>query len=487
MRQNDVGLIQNAEEQPITLNISPAQKTQQIVPSFQVFQPSSSQNEAPKSARKTIEENKDANQPGTEENKENNVNTLAVFSSEENDEHRSSPNTTGKGKDVGSPPKIKKNEDNGINSAKNGTKRLFKRKWMLLFPWMDVYKNENKLRYEDVGYEEEDSITISCPICKTYNPVTKFGKEGSNQLKKAVFEKHAKSEAHQKGCQNKIEAQRLKNALLNFKTKAHLEVHSLMKIVAYLIENNRPNSDFSELIKLNQDLGAPHIKTNLYHNWYGFEEIVKSMKESIRINLFKLIQQSQYFSISIDESTDRVMDSHLIIYAHFIKQETFEYRARFLGLIPLKEKTGENIFNCIEEFINNHGLNMSRIIGFASDGASNMVGTEKGVSTRIKDLNPYLFQNHCICHRLHLTIKDTDSSIGDIMNLNDTLRKLYNFLAKSSKKLLELKEYEKIREEKQLKILRFFDIRWLSKFNCVNNLRQIYGSVLDLLAYHKNP
>jgi len=116
-----------------------------------------------------------------------------------------------------------------------------------------------------------------------------------------------------------------------------------------------------------------------------------------------------------------------------------------------------------------------------------MVGKKSGVAARIREINPWLVQSRCVCHRLQLVCKDSDGDCNEVQNLTQVLRKTYNFISKSSAKLVELKEYQKLRDERQLKVLKFCDIRWLCKFNCVNQIRQIYGSVLDLVYKHKNP
>lgn len=48
---------------------------------------------------------------------------------------------------------------------------------------------------------------------------------------------------------------------------------------------------------------------------------------------------------------------------------------------------------------NTRGLELSGLMGFASDGASVMVGEENGVAARLKRLVPELYSAHCIAHR----------------------------------------------------------------------------------------
>jgi hypothetical protein len=50
---------------------------------------------------------------------------------------------------------------------------------------------------------------------------------------------------------------------------------------------------------------------------------------------------------------------------------------------------------------------MSKLVGFGSDGASAMIGSKSGVSTRLKAFSPSLISFHCAAHRLQLAIGDS--------------------------------------------------------------------------------
>jgi hypothetical protein len=75
------------------------------------------------------------------------------------------------------------------------------------------------------------------------------------------------------------------------------------------------------------------------------------------------------------------------------------------GLIPVPECTGEKIFNLIDEEIKRCGQSLANCIGFALDGASNMVGCYNSVWSRLKAVSPFRVQHKCICHSLALCIQ----------------------------------------------------------------------------------
>jgi hypothetical protein len=66
----------------------------------------------------------------------------------------------------------------------------------------------------------------------------------------------------------------------------------------------------------------------------------------------------------------------------FLSDKRKEILTGFIGLIPEQEATGAKIFNLIDEEIKRCGQSLANCIGFASDGASNMVGCNNAVWSR---------------------------------------------------------------------------------------------------------
>ena len=56
----------------------------------------------------------------------------------------------------------------------------------------------------------------------------------------------------------------------------------------------------------------------------------------------------------------------------------------------------------ILSYLSTNSIPLSRLVGFGSDGAADMIGKKSGVSTRLKHREPILVSIHCIAHRLAL-------------------------------------------------------------------------------------
>jgi len=88
-------------------------------------------------------------------------------------------------------------------------------------------------------------------------------------------------------------------------------------------------------------------------------------------------------------------------------------------------------------------VSMHKVFAFGSDGASAMVGRNNSVTSRLKQVNQYLVNCHCVGHRCALSISQAADVVPQIRTYRDSLCAVYSFYANSSirkKKLLDFQE-----------------------------------------------
>ena len=112
------------------------------------------------------------------------------------------------------------------------------------------------------------------------------------------------------------------------------------------------------------------------------------------------------YCLIIDESTDLSAHKHLCVLVRFFSDKLKQVSTFFLSLISVHEATAENLFNLIQEEIVACGQSLENCIGFASDGASTMVGCNYSVWTRIKAKSPMFLQVKCVCHSWALCVQN---------------------------------------------------------------------------------
>ena len=83
-----------------------------------------------------------------------------------------------------------------------------------------------------------------------------------------------------------------------------------------------------------------------------------------------------------------------------------------------------------------------QMIGFCSDGASNMTGKFIGLATLLKQVvGEHLQIFHCMAHRLQLAIHSTVKEINPVGHFQILLDSLYAFYSRSPKNQRELEQH----------------------------------------------
>jgi hypothetical protein len=141
----------------------------------------------------------------------------------------------------------------------------------------------------------------------------------------------------------------------------------------------------------------------------------------------------------------------------------------FLDLIHLAEgTTGEAIVTQLLSTLNQLGLSTevlkSHLLGFCTDGASNITGREKGALTLLaaKIDRQDILMFHCMNHRLELAVHDAVSATNTMLHLRSFMDCLYAYYSRSPKNVRAIEEASKVLGIECMKIGKIFDVRWLA-------------------------
>ncbi|XP_066980426.1 general transcription factor II-I repeat domain-containing protein 2-like [Macrobrachium rosenbergii] len=116
-------------------------------------------------------------------------------------------------------------------------------------------------------------------------------------------------------------------------------------------------------------------------------------------------------SVAVDESTDVTDVAQLAIFIRGV-DETLTITEEFLELVPMKDTTTANdIFSSLIRMLDKAGVDWSRAVSLATDGAPSMVGGKAGVATKFRekvqatDGGQDFWTFHCILHQEALCCK----------------------------------------------------------------------------------
>jgi len=104
---------------------------------------------------------------------------------------------------------------------------------------------------------------------------------------------------------------------------------------------------------------------------------------ALKTDLIDDFHNKKYAAI-LGESTYISTQKHLCMLVRFLSDKRKEIVTGFIGLILVQEATGQRIYIFIDEEIKGCGQSLANCIGFAMDGASDLVGCNNSVWIRLK-------------------------------------------------------------------------------------------------------
>ncbi|GES78079.1 zinc finger protein 862-like [Rhizophagus clarus] len=331
-------------------------------------------------------------------------------------------------------PNVNKNQaQKNLNFKKKKTRLILKKKktegfqkeWLKIYKWL-VYDKSKNLMF--------------CSLCQSHRKLNKFEKKGSKNFKTSALSEHASTKDHTDATNLEIARAELIKVSNNSVDKAQNHISALMKIIFWMAENNISLNKLFEIVKLCKILECPQLisvsNTITYENNVSGYEMLSVISNSIEKTIWKELNKAIAFGIMVDKSIDISCEPHLVIYVKYCLHR--KIKIYFLKLLQLKSLT-------------------NKLMSFASDRASVMLGKSIGVASRIKERNECLFITHCIAYRLALVCNTAEKKVDFCKHIEYIIKSTYSFFFNSSKRIDTLHKYQKILEHPILKIKQIFE------------------------------
>ena len=214
-----------------------------------------------------------------------------------------------------------------------------------------------------------------------------------------------------------------------------------------------------------------------YGNGHSANEVLQCLAEAMRNALVCSVNKEMCYSLLVDESSDVLIHKQLIMYIVFPTPNG--PCNQYLLINELADGTAITIHQSIVRELRALGLNINHMIGFASDGASVMVGKTNGVAAKLKASLPHLISIHCIAHRLSLASLSAADRVPAICTYYSyTLKDIYNYLAHSSNRRAELEFWQGVYEDCMVTMKNPSPTWWLSMHNSVTSIAKSYSSLV---------
>ena len=129
--------------------------------------------------------------------------------------------------------------------------------------------------------------------------------------------------------------------------------------------------------------------------------------------------QGKKFVLIVDESTDVSTAKQLCVILRYYSEVEKKILTAFVDLVPVIHTCADDLFNAIRDCLSDIKLDLVDCVGYASDGASVMVGEHDSVWTKIAAVAPHCTKMTCICHSLSLCVQHAfekfPSSLGFLL------------------------------------------------------------------------
>ncbi|XP_060083578.1 zinc finger protein 862-like [Ylistrum balloti] len=134
----------------------------------------------------------------------------------------------------------------------------------------------------------------------------------------------------------------------------------------------------------------------------------------------------------IDGTTDISGDEQEAVYLRFYHEGAIY--ERFLAMGTPESTCSNHVYEFVVGTLKSNNIDTEKLIGMASDGASNMVGKKGGLAALLRsNVNAELLNMHCFAHRLELSFRDVFKKNNLYEKLMTLLIGLYYFYHKQYK------------------------------------------------------
>ena len=189
-----------------------------------------------------------------------------------------------------------------------------------------------------------------------------------------------------------------------------------------------------------------------------------------------------------DEGTDVSNKEHLTICLRYIDGNSLEAFEKFFGFYEIRNIASDTIVDALKDTLVRFRLSMGKLRGQTFDGASNMLGKNASVSTKMKALQPKALATHCHGHSLNLAVKDTSNECQLLNDTKGTVGEiciLVKFSPKRQNLLGEIKEniagmHDDSGEATCKTIDKLCVTRWTVRARCYKKVIDSYESLYQL-------
>ncbi|MCO5608943.1 hypothetical protein L7F22_063161 [Adiantum nelumboides] len=216
-----------------------------------------------------------------------------------------------------------------------------------------------------------------------------------------------------------------------------------------------------------------------YINVMAGKDFAFCISEYIQSMQMKEVKQGPFYSVMIDESTDRSVEKHMIVYISFLSGAGLGVcKTQFARLVVVADGTAQTKYDALKKVLAEIGLDVHDMVGIATDGDSSMLGCHDGLVAKLRREVPHLISTHCIAHREAFAILDAIKCFPCLSYIVKIANKVYSWIHSSSLRHSGFQHLLKEMNVYVLEVLQIHDISWLSRGKVMERLVALMPTIL---------
>ncbi|CAH6790881.1 Zmym1 [Phodopus roborovskii] len=198
-------------------------------------------------------------------------------------------------------------------------------------------------------------------------------------------------------------------------------------------------------------LMSSHV--DFYRSTQVQEEIIEIIKAEILQDIVNEINVSSAFSIICEETTDSATKGQLSVCVRYPQKTSSAVlvKERFLGFVNIEKVTAAPVYRRIKAYLQQVGIDFSKICGQAYDNATNFKVKFNEVVTEFKKEEPRALYIHCYAHFFELAVISFCKEVKELRSTLNALNSLLNTVRMSGEMLATLQARCKLSQNKTCK------------------------------------
>ncbi|MCO5578402.1 hypothetical protein L7F22_032243 [Adiantum nelumboides] len=362
----------------------------------------------------------------------------------------------------------------GKSKHKKKVGRKYRPSWEVSYPFLKLVVDGDKER-------------MKCIWCERFKVKGVWGKgDGCETISKGAIRKHHNSNEHALGRMRwySEKDKKMPAHVVIMQDRCKNRVITCMKLAYFIAKQDLAIMKYEALCELAYDLDVKEMPVrkdySSYTNFMAGKEFLQAIADYVEANQRQELLASPFFTIMVDETTDRALEKHLIVYVSFLSKGGLgACKTEFLRLVIVADGCAQTKYNALVQMFDGMGLNIKRLVGIATDGDSSMLGIRDGLVAKLSRDVPNLISVHCVAHREALAVLDACKSMPCLMYINKIANKVYSWISASSVRHTEFQNLLEEMNIQVLEVLQIHDVRWLARGNVMKRLTKLMPGILS--------